>query len=206
MTTRPFLRLALAALAVALLTPTLGLANEPAEQIAAPAPSVFDLPKRWDLSIYTLVVFGLLFVILSVFAWPAILRGMKAREQAMLDAREQALAAQREAEEIRAELQARLAKSHDEVRAMIEEARKDAAKLRADEREVGVQEAQAERERATREIAAARDNALQEIYQKSVTLASLMSSKAIRRELSAADHNRLLDESLAELAGKAGVN
>ena len=190
--------------------PAGGLADgavAPAAEVHAPeSPQVFDLPARWDLSIYTLVVFILLFLILRAYAWPAILAGMRAREQAMIDARDQAIAAKVEAEAIRTELQSRLAKAHDEVRAMMDEARKDAAKLRADEREVGVQEAAQERERATREITSERDQALQEIYQKSVALASLMSSKAIRRELSASDHNRLLDESLAELAGKAGVN
>ena len=213
MTVRIYFWLALAALTLA--SPGVGHAEvahavpaggTAAEAHAEAAPNVFDLPARWDLSIYTLVVFVLLFLILRAFAWPAILSGMRAREQAMIDARDQAIAAKVEAEAIRGELQSRLAKAHDEVRAMMDEARKDAAKLRADEREVGVKEAAQERERATREITAARDSALQEIYQKSVALASLMSSKAIRRELSAADHDRLLDESLAELAGKAGVN
>lgn len=191
------------------LTPAVGMA---APNTATPAgeagahtagkPTIFDLPDRWDLSIYTLVVFVLLFAILSIYAWPAIMNGMKAREQAILTARDEAQAAQREAEAIRADLQARLAAAQGEVRAMIEEARRDADALRASEREAGVRDAAAERDRARREIEAAKEQALSEIYQKSVQLASLMSSKAIRRELTAADHGRLLDESLAELAGK----
>ena len=208
MLTRKPVLAALAAFLVLALFPAAGFAADPAHPEPAAAghaepaagakpaePNVFDLPARWDLSIYTLVVFVLLFFILARFAWPAIMQGMRAREQGIIDARDQAIAAQREAEAIRTDLQARLAKAHDDVRALLEEARKDAEKLRA-----------TERERATREINAARDAALQEIYQKSVQLASLMSSKAIRRELTPADHSRLVDESLAELAGKPGVN
>ncbi len=197
---------ALAALFVVTLFPAIGFATETVPGAVKEEPSVFDLPKRWDLSIYTLVVFGLLFFILARFAWPAIMNGMRAREQGILTARDEALAAKREAEDIRTDLQARLAKAQDDVRAMLDEARKDAEKLRASEREVGIAEAAAERDRATREINAARDAALQEIYQKSVQLASLMSSKAIRRELTPADHSRLVDESLAELAGKPSIN
>ncbi len=216
MTTRQRLAIGLAALALAILTPAVGMAAPVAGDsghpgVKAPAAGdhaageqtwIFDLPNRWDLSLYTLIVFGLLFALLSVYAWPPIMAGMKAREQVILTARDEAQAAQREAEAIRADLQARLAAAQGEVRAMIEEARKDAEALRATEREAGVRDAAAERERAKREIEAAKEQALSEIYQRSVQLASLMSSKAIRRELTPADHGRLLDESLAELAGK----
>ena len=197
----PTKRLLLAAFLLCV-SPALALANDP----AGAEPNVFDLPARWDLSIYTLVVFGLLVFLLGRFAWPAIMKGMKDREAGILAARDEALAAQREAEAIRADLQARLAKAQDDVKAMIEEARQDAAKLRATEREAGVAEAAAERDRAKREIETAKAQALQEIHRTSVTLASLMSTKAIRRELTPADHDRLLNESLAELAAKPSVN
>jgi F-type H+-transporting ATPase subunit b len=85
---------------------------------------------------------------------------------------------------------------------MLEEARRDADDLRAKEREAGTREAAAERDRAKREIDAAKDAALQEIYNQSVQLAALMSSKAIRRNMTADDHSRLVEEALAEL--KAG--
>ena len=35
-------------------------------------PAFIDLPEKWDLTIYTLVVFALLFAILYFFAWPNI--------------------------------------------------------------------------------------------------------------------------------------
>ena len=172
----------------------------------AEKPNIFDLPARWDLSLYTLVVFGLLLFLLGRFAWPSILKGMQDREQAILTARDEAQAAQREAEGIRAELRNRLAAAQDEVRAMIEDARKDAEKLRATEREAGVKEAAAERERSTTEIAAAKEQALAEIYEKSIRLASLMSSKAIKRQLTVDDHGRLVQDSLAELDARVASN
>lgn len=161
--------------------------------------SIFDLPKRWDLSIYTVVVFLLLLALLSKFAWPPIYQGMKAREEMLSAAKTAAEKAKAEAEALHKQLQAEFASANDKIRLMLEEARRDADELRAKEREVGQREAAAERDRAKREIETAKDQALTEIYQHSVQLASLMSSKAVRRGMTADDHSRLVDEALAEL-------
>ena len=160
-------------------------------------PSFF--PKSYDLGIYTLVVFGLMMLILYRFAWPHISAGLAAREANILNARDEAIKSQREVEELRAKLKAEYAQANEKIRGMMEEARRDAEALRAKEKEAGAKDAANERERAKREIDSAKEQALQELYQSSIKLASLMSSKAIRRELSAEDHARLLDESLKEI-------
>lgn len=159
----------------------------------------FAAPKRYDLGIYTLIVFGLLLFILTKFAWPNIAAGLKKREAAILGAREEAAKSKAEAEELRAKLQKDYAEAQDKIRAMLDEARRDSEALRVTEREAGAKEAQAERERARREIQTEKDAVLQELYQQAVQLAAMMSSKTIRRSLSADDHRRLLDESLAEI-------
>lgn len=158
--------------------------------------------KRYDLGIYTLIVFGLLFFVLSKYAWPNIAAGLKKREAAILGAREEAAKAKTDAEELRTKLQGDLAEAQDKIRAMLDEARRDADALRVTEREAGAKDAQAERDRARKEIQTEKDAALQELYQQAVQLAAMMSSKTIRRQLSPEDHSRLLDESLAEIRGK----
>ncbi|QEL17043.1 F0F1 ATP synthase subunit B family protein [Limnoglobus roseus] len=163
-------------------------------------PTAFiDLPARWDLSIYTIVVFVALFVVLYVFAWPNIVKGLKKREEMLSAVKDAADKARREAEEASAKLQAEFATANDKVRAMLEEARRDADALRAKERETGLREAAAERDRAKREIETAKDTALQEIYLKAVDLATLLSTKAVKKNLTADDHKSLVDEALAEL-------
>ena len=57
----------------------------------------------------------------------------------------------------------------------------------------------AEREQALRELASAKDQALQDIWRQTADLAAMVSSKAIRRNLTPDDHRRLVDEALAEL-------
>ena len=171
--------------------------SETPAQAERELPSFF--PQSYDLGIYTLVVFGLMMLILYWFAWPHISAGLAAREATILNARDEAIKSQREVEELREKLKAEYAEAHDKIRAMMEEARRDAEALRAKEKEAGAKDAANERERANREIDSAKEQALQELYQRSIHLASLMSSKAIRRELSADDHARLLDESLKEI-------
>lgn len=154
----------------------------------------------------TLVVFLLLLAILYFAAWGPILKGLAKREEGILSARDEAVRAKHEAEELRVRLKAEFDTAHEKIRGLMDEARRDAEALKATERENGVREAAAERERARREIETAKEQALQEIYQKSIQLASLMSSKALRRTLSADDHARLLDESLAELRTSVSRN
>ena len=147
----------------------------------------------------TLVVFGILLAILYTFAWGPILAGLKKREDAIFNARDEAVRVQREAEELRAKLTAEFAAANDKIKGMLDEARKDGEAVRAKAVEDGAKAAATERDRAKREIEAARDAALDDLYKQSVQLAALMSSKAVRRQLTADDHSRLIDESLAEL-------
>lgn len=156
--------------------------------------------ERYDLGIFTLIVFGLLLLILQKTAFPKIAEGLKKREESIAGARDEAQKALKEAEDLRAKLKLDLAQAADQVRAMLEEARRDADALRQKEKDAGVKDAQAERERARREIDGAKDAALKEISERAIDLASLMSSKALQRQITPDDHRRLLDDSLTELA------
>ena len=160
--------------------------------------------KRYDLGIYTLIVFGLLLFVLSKFAWPHIAEGLKKREAAIIGAREEAAIAKKEAEELRAKLQKDYAEAQDKIRAMLDEARRDSDALRVTEREAGARDAQKLVADARKEIQAEKEVVLQELYQQAVQLASMMSSKTLRRQMSADDHRKLLDESLAELRSTVG--
>lgn len=170
-------------------------------------PTAFiDFPKRWDLTIYTIAVFLLLSGVLYVFAWPNIAKGLQRREEMLSAVKDAAEKARREAEEASAKLKAEFATANDKVRAMLEEARRDADALRATERELGQKEAATERDRARREIGAAKDAALQEIYQKAVELATLLSNKTIKKNLTEADHRSLVDDAIAELSKEPSRN
>jgi F-type H+-transporting ATPase subunit b len=159
--------------------------------------------KRWDLGIYTLVVFGLLMLIIGKVAWPKIQSGLEKRESNISSALEQAKRDRAEAEAKLADAKKQLAEAATQAKAILDEARRDADALKATEREAGVKEAQAERERAKREVAIERDAALKDVYEKAIELASLMATKAVRQQVSINTQNELVNESIAELNANA---
>lgn len=159
---------------------------------------------RYDLGIFTLIVFGLLVLVLHRVAWPKITEGLAKREAAIIGARDAAAAARQEAEALRVKLQKDYAEAHDKIRALLDEARKDADAHRASEKEAAARDAQAERDRARKDIEAERAAEWQLMTEQAVQLAALLSAKTIRRELNPDDHRRLLQESLDELKGGVG--
>jgi F-type H+-transporting ATPase subunit b len=161
--------------------------------------------KRYDLGIYTLVVFGILLFVLGRYAWGPMMAGLDKREATLRRAHEDAEGARKEAQLALAEVQARLAKAHEEVRLMLDEARRDAQVVKDQMKASAAGEIQADRDRVRREIETAKDQALKEIYEQSVQLAALVSTKAIQRELTPADHARLLDDALADLRTNLGT-
>lgn len=169
--------------------------------IAAAADDKPDmLSPRFDLGIWTIVVFALLFVVLTKYAWRPMLEGLHKREDTIRAAVEEAKRAREETAREHAALKAELAKAYAEIPAIMEEARRDAQALKEEMRATAQAEIQTERQRLRREIDMARDQALQELWTQAAQLATLISAKAIRRSLTEDDHRRLVDEALTELA------
>jgi F-type H+-transporting ATPase subunit b len=152
-----------------------------------------------DLALWTIVVFLLLLFVLGRWAWRPMLEGLDARERNIRAAAEDAQRARDEAQALREQLQAEMARANDKVRAMLDESRKEAHALKEEMIGEARKEIQAERERLHREVDLARDDALQQIWTQGVQLAALISSKTIRRQLTPEDHRDLVDEALADL-------
>lgn len=155
--------------------------------------------SRFDLGLWTLIVFGILVYVLGKFAWGPIMTGLQKREDTIAGYHSEAEKARAEAEKLLTEIKSQRAKASEQVSALIAEARRDADAFRETEKARTAGDIQAERERMKREIEVARDQALAEIWDKTVQLAALVSSKAIGRVVTTDDHRRLIDESLAEL-------
>jgi F-type H+-transporting ATPase subunit b len=171
--------------------------SEAEELIEHKAVNLMEL--RWDLGLYTVVVFVLLFLILRKAAWGPMLEGLQKREENILGALSEAQKAREEAKGIREQLQKELDNASQKVHGLLDEARKDASKLKDDMVADARKEIQTERDRLHREIGTAKDQALKDIWDQTAQLATLVSAKAIQRELGADDHRRLVDEALAEM-------
>jgi F-type H+-transporting ATPase subunit b len=160
-------------------------------------PAILDL--RWDLGLWTIVVFLLLFFVLRKMAWGPILEGLKKREDNIRLAVEEAKIARAETEKIRADFKAQMDKAYAEIPKIMDEARREAQQLADDMRAKANADIATERQRLRREIDTARDQALKELQDFSADLATRISSKVLKRAVSADDHRRLVDDAMKEL-------
>lgn len=156
-----------------------------------------------ETTLWTVVVFLVLFVVLRAFAWKPIVAGLNQREQTIAHDKQEADRARREAEQMRSELAAEKARADADVRAKMDKARADADALVAAREAEGKAALAAERERLYREIGIARDAAQKEVFDQGAKLAALLSAKTIKKQLSDDDHRALLSEALAEFRAAA---
>lgn len=156
-----------------------------------------------DLTIWTIVVFLLLYLILRKYAWGPIREGLDRREQSIAHDKHEAVRAKQEADALRVKLDAEVARANDQVRQLMDKARADAQALATEEINRGKAELQAERDRLQRDMATQRQQALQEAATHAVSLATLLSAKAVKKSLSEDDHRALLGEALAEFKSAA---
>jgi len=173
------------------------------EHAAAINPLAFDP----DLALFTLLIFLLLLAVLWKFAWGPIAAGLDKREQSIADQIAAAQAANEQAKTLLGQYEQKLAAASGEVRAILDEARRDAehtqqeilAKARAD--------ARLERDRAIREIEIATDSALKELAERSTNMAVDLAGRIVQAQLKPADHTRLIDEAMAKFPkATAGSN
>jgi F-type H+-transporting ATPase subunit b len=160
-------------------------------------PSPFK--QALDLTIWTIVVFLLLLTVLWLAAWKPMLKALQDREHNIRTALEEAQRARAEGQQLRAEFEQEKARANEAVRQMIDEARRDAERLKEEIKAQGRAEVQAERDRARRDIETARDQALAQITERMADLAAVISAKFLKRQVNLDDHRRLVDEALVDL-------
>lgn len=205
MTTKHLFRPALPALAA--LAFLLALVGLPELAFAGPEG---DVPKAGVMPskeqgivpmLVSLIVFGVVFAILSKKVWPVILKGLKDREEKIRMEIEAAETARRQAKEALEQYQKSLAEARAEAQRMIDQVRAQQAGFAAELKTKADAELALMRERALRDIEAARKEAVSEVYVRAAEVASEIAAKILRREVRAEDNRRLVDESIAHLQG-----
>ena len=155
---------------------------------------------RFDMSIYSFLVFLILLGVLYKFAWGPIAAALEQREETIARQIEEArLASEKAALQLK-EYEARLAVATDEARQIVTQARKDAElakdKIVAEARDA----AGKERDRAVADIHVAKNQALDEIAQKSVQTAISLAGNIIRREVKPQEHEALIGEAVNQFS------
>ncbi len=152
-----------------------------------------------DLPLWSLITFGLFFLILAKFAWGPLRDALDGRESRIRQHIADAESNRVKSEALLKDYETRLAKAHDEVKAILAEARKDADHAKQDILATADKESAAMRQRAVGDIERARDQALGELFDfvsKNVVQAT---EQVVGRSLTGADQERLVKEALASL-------
>ena len=189
------------------LSAALLFANAPlafAQEHAAPAGGSL-MSIQVNLMFWTLLIFVVLYFILSKFAFGPITKAVEAREKALEDAIEGAKRDREAAAKLLADHQAAIDAARGEGQKMIAEGRAVAEKMRTDLLEQTRKEQQEMLERARREIGSERDKAVVQLRREAIDLALAGASKVIEQNLES-DKNRKLVESYLASIGSLEVS
>lgn len=159
-----------------------------------------------DLAIFTLVVFLLLFGLLAKFAWPAISAALNEREQSIRSNIADALAKHEEAKQMLVQYEAKLASAANEVRALLDEARRDAEHTKSQILVEAKAAADAERDRALRDVERAAEAAMKDIAETIANQAVDLAGKVVSRNLTGEQHTQLVRDAMNVLAANTSKN
>jgi len=154
---------------------------------------------RTDLALYTFAVFLLLLAILGKLAWPKIVSALEEREKRIEGNIADAEAMNAEAKTMLAQHEAKLASATDEVRELLEEARRDAEHTKSQIVAEAKGLADKERERAVRDVELAADRAMHKLAETSANLAVDLAGKVVKQNITPEQQASLVRDALGSL-------
>ena len=157
------------------------------------------LSPHGGLMFWTLLIFLVVWVILSRYAFKPITAAVEAREKALEDAIAAAKADREEAAKILAEHKRQIEAARGDAQKLIAEGRAIGDKLRADMIEETRAQQQEMLERARREIEGEKVRAIAELRREAVDLAIAGASKVIEKNLDDDSNRRIVESFLATI-------
>lgn len=151
-----------------------------------------------DLSLWTLITFLIMLVILRLTAWKPLMSALEARETGIMNNVQGANKARIEAEQAFADYQSKMQKAEDEVRQLLADARKAAENARAEMLAATQKEVSTLKDRALEEIDQVRVQALEELFSHMAATVTKATEQVIRRSLTPADQERLVSEAVEQ--------
>lgn len=188
----------LSTLVALILAPAAAFAQEGGEH-AAPAAGGGLMSVQFNLMFWTLLIFVILYFILSKFAFKPITAAVEAREKALEEAIEGAKRDREAAAQLLREHQAAIEASRGEAQKLIAEARGVGEKVRADMIEETRKEQQDMLDRARREIETEKTRAIADLRKEAVELALAGASKVIEQNLQSENNRKLVEGYLSQL-------
>lgn len=173
----------------------------PASLLAQEGPGLFDI--NTGLSLWALIVFLILLLLLAKFAWGPILNALETRERNIQGSIDDAARLRKEASDALDEHRLQLREARHEAQHIIAEAKEAAARLGREMEAKARQESAAIVQRARREIEVERDAVLEAIRKETVGLALAAASRLVGQRLDAPQDRELVNDYLSSLSDSA---
>ena len=168
-----------------------------AQEAEAGKPGLLSL--QGGLMFWTLIVFLLVFAILSKFAFGPITKAVADREQALLDAIEAAKKDREDAAALLEEHRKQIEAARNEAQRYIAEGRAQAEKMKSEMLEQTHAQQAELLERARRDIDAEKTKAIDELRREAIDLALAGASKVIEKNLDDAQNRKLVESYLSSI-------
>ena len=151
------------------------------------------------LTIWTFIIFGLLFLLLAKTAWKPIISSLKSRENAIADSLSRAEQAKADAERMMAENKLERQRAEEETQKALREGREYAEKMRQDLMAKAGEEAKKLLEHARAEIKRDTQAAIITLRNEAADLAIMATSKLLDENMNDERHKRVINKMIAEL-------
>jgi len=158
------------------------------------------LSPNGGLMFWTIVIFVLLLIVLSRFAFKPMLAAVEARERSLQDAIDAAKRDREEATRVLAEHRAQLEQARNEAQKLIADGRATAEKLRNDLLEQTKAQQQEMLDRARRDIDTEKNNAIASLRREAVDLAIAGAGKVIERNLDSEANRKIVESFLGSVS------
>lgn len=174
-------------------------------QDAPPASGGTLMSLQTNLMFWTLLIFLVLFFLLTKLAFKPITAAVEAREKSLEDALAAAKRDREEAAQLLADHKKQIDAARGEAQKVIADARTTAEKMRSDLLEKARAEQQATIERAAQEIQREKERAVAELRHAAVEMAILGASRVIEENLDSDKNRRLVEQFLSTVQPPRGI-
>ncbi|HYP48247.1 MAG TPA: F0F1 ATP synthase subunit B [Thermoleophilaceae bacterium] len=151
------------------------------------------------LMVWTLIAFGITFLLLRKLAFPRIAEALDKRRRAIDESIESAQRTKEEADQLLAEYRARLKEAREQSEEIVARARTASDSLQEKSKAEAVQQREELMAATRRDIETETRRALDQIRKEVATLTVVATEKITRKSLDDADHRRLVEEALDEV-------
>ncbi|MEP7235419.1 MAG: F0F1 ATP synthase subunit B [Ignavibacteriota bacterium] len=151
------------------------------------------------LSLWTLIIFGLLLVLLTKLAWKPILNSLKLRENAIADSLTKAEQARANAEALIAETERQRKLNEEQLQKQLREGKEYAERMRAELSAKAQEEAKKMLDQARAQISRDTQSAISQLRNEAADLAVAAAGKLIDESMTDDKHRKIVDKFISEI-------